>query len=218
MQKKSLVFALTILLSGGVTQVHAEMTHADSVNMGKQKAMTCVSCHGEHGNSTMPMFPKLAQQNAGYIVNQLKAFKSGERKDPIMATFAMSLTENDMVDIANYYADQKIAGEPEETFDNAEERTEHETLVFQGGDLYRNGDLKREVSACIGCHGPLGEGNKPAAFPALKWQHKDYLIKSLTDFKFGKRSNTNDNMMHMIAVKMTDAEIKAVANRIATMK
>ncbi|MEI7839559.1 MAG: c-type cytochrome [Methylococcaceae bacterium] len=218
MQKKNLVFALTILLTGGVTPVHAEMTHADSVNTGKQKAMSCVSCHGEHGNSTMPMFPKLAQQNAGYIVNQLKAFKSGVRKDSMMTTLAMSLTENEMVDIANYYADQKIAGEPEEIFDNAEERTEHETLVSQGGDLYRNGDLKREVSACIACHGPLGEGNKPAAFPALKWQHKDYLIKALTDFKSGQRSNTNENMMHMIAVKMTDAEIKAVATRIAIMK
>lgn len=218
MQKKSLVFALTVLLSGGVTQVHAEMTHADSVNAGKQKAATCVSCHGEHGNSAMAMFPKLAQQNAGYIVNQLKAFKSGTRKDPMMSTLAMGLTENDMTDLANYYADQKIAGEPEEMFDDAEERTEHETLVAQGGDLYRNGDLKREVSACIACHGPFGEGNQPAGFPALKWQHKDYLIKTLTDFKLGKRSNNNENMMHMIAIKMTDAEIKAVANRIATMK
>ncbi|MDD5755508.1 MAG: cytochrome c, partial [Methylococcales bacterium] len=118
MQKKSLAVALTVLLSGGITSVHAEMTHADSVNIGKQKSISCVSCHGEHGNSTMPMFPKLAQQNAGYIVSQLKAFKAGIRKDPMMATIAMSLTENDMVDIANYYAEQKIVGEPEETFDS----------------------------------------------------------------------------------------------------
>ncbi len=215
MYKKSFAFALAALLSG---HVHAEMTHADSVNTGKQKSISCVSCHGEHGNSTMPMFPKLAQQNAGYLVNQLKAFKDGTRKDPIMATIAMSLTDNDMVDIANYYADQKIAGEPEEVFDSAEERAEHETLVAQGGDLYRNGDLKREVSACIACHGPFSEGNKPAAFPALKSQHATYLVKALTDFKSGKRSNTNENMMHMIAVKMTDAEIKAVATRISTMK
>lgn len=215
MYKKSLAFALTALLSG---QIHAEMTHADSVNAGKQKSISCVSCHGEHGNSTMPMFPKLAQQNAGYIVNQLKAFKDGTRKDPMMATIAMSLTENDMIDIANYYSVQKESPEPEENFDSAEERAEHETLVAQGGDLYRNGDLKREVSACIACHGPHGEGNQPAGFPELRWQHKDYLIKALTDFKSGKRSNTNENMMHMIAVKMTDAEIKAVANRIATMK
>lgn len=215
MHKKSLAFALTVLLS---SQVHAEMSHADSVNAGKTKTASCVSCHGEHGNSTMPMFPKLAGQNAGYIVNQLKAFKSGERKDPMMATLAMSLTDNDMVDIANYYADQKIAGESDEKFDSEEERTEHEAMVHQGSDLYRNGDLKREVSACIACHGPHGEGNQPASFPALKSQHADYLIKALNDFKTSKRANHPENMMHMIAGKMTDAEIKAVATRIATMK
>jgi len=215
MHKKSLAFALTALLSG---HVHAEMTHADSVNAGKQKVASCVSCHGEHGNSTMAMFPKLAQQNPGYIVNQLKAFKSGERKDPMMATLAMSLTENDMVDIANYYSDQKIAGEPEEPLNTDEERAEHDTMVKLGGDLYRNGDLKREVSACIACHGPHGEGNQPASFPALKSQHTAYLIKALTDFQTNKRANHPENMMHMIAGKMTDTEIKAVATRIATMK
>lgn len=215
MHKKALAFALTALLSG---QIHAEMTHADSVNAGKQKVASCVSCHGEHGNSTMEMFPKLAQQNAGYIINQLKVFKSGERKDPMMTTLAMSLTENDMVDIANYYADQKITGEHEEPLNTAEERTEHESMIKLGGDLYRNGDLKREVSACIACHGPHGEGNQPAGFPSLKSQHASYLVKALTDFKTGKRANHPENMMHMIAGKMTDAEIKAVAIRIATMK
>lgn len=218
MQKKSLAFALTVLLSGGISQVHAEVTHADSVNAGKAKSASCVSCHGEHGNSTMPMFPKLAQQNSSYLISQLKAFKDGTRKDPMMATIAMSLTENDMSDIAHYYEAQKESPEPEENFDSAEERTEHDELVKLGSDLYRNGDLKREVSACIACHGPYGEGNKPAGFPALRSQHKAYLIKALTDFKSGNRSNNNENMMHMIAVKMTEAEIKAVANRIATMK
>lgn len=215
MYKKSLAFALTAFLSG---QIHAETSHADNVNLGKQKSASCVSCHGEHGNSTMPMFPKLAQQNPVYIVNQLKAFKDGTRKDPMMATIAMTLTENDMVDIANYYSVQKESPESEEVFDSPEEKTEHDEMVKQGSDLYRNGDLKREVSACIACHGPHGEGNQPAGFPQLRWQHKDYIIKALSDFKSGTRSNNNENMMHMIASKMTDAEIKAVATRISTMK
>lgn len=215
MQKKSLAFALTVFFSG-ILQVHAENT--DSVIAGKTKSASCVSCHGEHGNSTMPMFPKLASQNSSYIVNQLKAFKDGTRKDPMMATIATALTENDMVDIGNYYEAQKESLEPEENFDSPEEKAEHAEMVKQGSDLYRNGDLKREVSACIACHGPYGEGNKPAGFPELRSQHKEYLIKALTDFKSGNRSNNNENMMHMIAVKMTDAEIKAVATRISTMK
>lgn len=215
MHKKSLAFILTALLSG---HAYAELSHADSVNAGKAKTASCVSCHGEHGNSTMPMFPKLAGQNSVYIANQLKAFKSGERKDPMMGTLAMTLTDNDIVDIANYYADQKVAGEHEEVLDTPEEKAEHEALIKLGGDLYRNGDLKREVSACIACHGPHGEGNLPAGFPALKAQHANYLIKALTDFQTGKRANHHENMMHMITAKMTDAEIKAVATRIATMK
>nr|MBZ4202225.1 c-type cytochrome [Methylovulum sp.] len=90
-------------------------------------------------------------------------------------------------------------------------------IIAQGSDLYRNGDLPREVSACIACHGPFGEGSKPAAFPALKSQHADYLIKTLTDFKTDARSNNPENMMHMIATKMTDDQIKAVAYRISMM-
>lgn len=215
MHKKSLAFILTTLLSG---HAYAELSHADSVNAGKAKTASCVSCHGEHGNSTMPMFPKLAGQNSVYITNQLHAFKSGERKDPMMSALAMTLTENDITDIANYYAEQKVVSEQEEQFDTPEEKVEHEALVKQGGDLYRNGDLQREVSACIACHGPHGEGNRPAGFPALKAQHSAYVIKALTDFKTGARSNHAENMMHMIAGKMTEAEIKAVAARISTMK
>lgn len=215
MQKKSITFVFAAFLSG---QVYAEMTHSDSVIAGKAKAATCVSCHGEHGNNEIAMFPKLAGQNAGYIVNQLKAFKSGERKDPMMEALAMTISENDMVDIANYYAEQKISGEHEDVLNTDEKRNEHDAMIRQGGDLYRNGDLQREVSACIACHGPRGEGNQPASFPALRAQHADYLVKALTDFKTGKRANHSENMMHMIAGKMTEAEIKAVATRIATMK
>jgi cytochrome c553 len=90
--------------------------------------------------------------------------------------------------------------------------------LAKGKDLYQNGDLVREVSACIACHGPSGEGNRPASFPALKSQHADYLIKSLTDFKTGSRSNNPDNMMHMIATKMTVEEIQAVSYYISMLK
>ena len=90
--------------------------------------------------------------------------------------------------------------------------------MAEGSNLYRNGDIAREVSACIACHGPLGEGNEPAAFPALRSQHADYLIKTLTDFKNGIRSNNPENMMHMITKKMTVEEIKAVSYRISMMK
>jgi cytochrome c553 len=147
-----------------------------------------------------------------------------------MSAIASGLSEEDIVDIATYYANQKISSNElpilNQAIDDEEDKEDKksnskvdiQTIIAQGADLYRNGDLTREVSACIACHGPLGEGNKPAAFPALKSQHADYLIQTLTDFKSGARTNNPDNMMHMIAKKMTDEEIKALSYRISMMK
>ena len=217
MQKKSFLFAVSLFLN---TSTYADTSNTVSVNAGRQKAVTCISCHGENGNSTIPLFPKLAQQHSGYLIKQLKAFKSGERQDSMMNTIAMTINEHDIEDIAHYFADQKITSEPSETPDamDAQEQQELKNLIAQGSDLYRNGDLNREVSACIACHGPTAEGNKPAAFPYLKSQHAEYLIKTLNDFKSGKRANHPENMMHMIAGKMSEEQIKAVALRISTMK
>jgi cytochrome c553 len=140
-----------------------------------------------------------------------------------------------MVDIGAYYAEQEVSPNQLPVLDDDDEDEDQkpaateggkkadgkdkiQTIIAQGSDLYRNGDLTREVSACIACHGPFGEGNKPAAYPLLKSQHADYLIKSLTDYKSGARSNNPENIMHMIAKKMTDEEIKAVSYRISMMK
>jgi cytochrome c553 len=168
------------------------------------------------------------------LLKQLQAFKNGSRKDPMMSAMAMGLSDEDMADLADYYAEQKVShnslpvlnaddDDEEPVATEAKSSTDSkkntiEALIAQGSDLYRNGDLTREVSACIACHGPLGEGSKPAAFPALRSQHADYLIKALSDFKSGARSNNPENMMHMIAKKMTDEEIKAVSYRISMMK
>lgn len=229
MKKKLLKLSLALALAGTSTILHAEV----NINAGKEKAASCISCHGENGNSMVPTFPKLAQQHSSYLVKQLRAFKDGTRKDSMMSAMALGLSNEDIEDIAAYYAGQKISAnalpvlntdddDEKPATPDAKKTTDNkdpvQALIAQGSDLYRNGDLNRAVSACIACHGPLGEGNKPAAFPALRSQHADYLIKTLTDFKSGARSNNPENMMHMIAKKMTDAEIKAVAYHISMMK
>jgi len=220
MKKKWLALSLALAFAGTSSVLHAE----GNSDAGKGKSASCVSCHGEHGNSMVSTFPKLAQQHSSYLIKQLRAFKDGTRKDPMMSAMAMSLSDADMADIADYYAEQKIShntppvlnDDDDKSAANGEEAVQ--AMMAQGADLYRNGDLAREVSACIACHGPLGEGNKPAAFPSLKSQHADYLIKTLSDFKSGTRSNNPENMMHMIAKKMTIEEIKAVSYRISMMK
>ncbi|MCK5828743.1 MAG: cytochrome c4 [Methylococcales bacterium] len=231
MIKKLLALSISLAFSAVPVVVQAGGDMAE----GKVKAANCASCHGEDGNSMMGNFPKLAGQHASYLVKQLNAFKDNTRNAPMMAPLAMGLDDGDMEDLAAFYASQKTSSnqmpvifsdddddDDEEAEGEAEssEDTEAEVknLISLGGDLYRNGNLKSEVSACIACHGPKGAGNKPASFPAVRGQHADYLIKSLTDFKKGTRNESSDNMMHMIAKKMTDKEIQAVSYHISMMK
>jgi len=221
MKKKLLALSLAMTFTSTSGILHAE----GNLSAGKEKAAACVSCHGDNGNSLVSTFPKLAQQHSSYLIKQLQSFKDGTRKNPMMSSIAMGLTDDDMVDIAAYYAEQEVSANQLPVLDDEDEgekkadsKNNIQTIIAQGSDLYRNGDLTREVSACIACHGPFGEGNKPAAFPLIKSQHADYLIKTLTDFKTDLRSNNPENMMHMIAKKMTDEEIKAVSYRISMMK
>jgi len=251
--KKSLLalsVSIALLNISGIAQAKTDVAAATNVAAGKAKSASCAGCHGEDGNSMMPLFPKLADQNEEYLVKQMEAFKDGTRTDATMSAMVAGLSTQDMQDIAAFYEKQKVTQntlpllelddedeeasaaveEPlteEEALATAKEKEEaskqaaqeqQDALLALGYDVYRNGDLEREISACIACHGPYGKGNKPASFPALQGQHADYLIKTLTDFKNNVRSNNPDNMMHMIANKMTDEEIKGIAYHVSVMK
>ena len=221
---------LTVSISLALTAATGVASAQGNTGGGKAKAASCAGCHGEDGNSMMPGFPKLAGQHKDYLVKQLHAFKSGARMSPMMTPLAAGLDDQAIQEIADYYTANKIAANPapilpvdDEDDDKPaktaeQKKIELEKLIAQGGDLYRNGNLATAVSACVACHGPFGEGNRPAAFPSLHSQHADYLIKTLTDFKTGARSKSRENIMHMIAAKMSEQEINAVAYYISTMK
>ncbi len=229
MIKKLLAVSIFLACTTTSSIVHAE----GDAQAGKQHAAACAGCHGENGNSIVPSFPKLAGQHTSYLSKQLRAFKDGTRNAPMMAPLAQGLSDKDIADLAKFYSVQTISANPMPTLkpqdhnssgaagshsENKNKEAELKALLSFGGDLYRNGDLEREVSACIACHGPFGEGNKPAGFPMLKGQHADYLIQTLTDFKTNTRTKVPDNMMHMIATKMTEKEIRAVSYYISVMK
>ncbi len=226
MIKKLLTVSISVALATGAGFVHAQ----GNASAGKAKAASCAGCHGEDGNSAMPGFPKLAGQHQGYLVKQLQAFKGGTRIAPMMAPLALGLEDADMQDIAAFYASNKISANPAPSLpvsdddDDApaktdeQKKTELADLIAAGSDLYRNGNLASGVSACIACHGPHAEGNKPASYPNLHSQHADYLSKTLTDFKTAGRTKNPDNMMNMIAKKMSDKDIKAVSLYISTLK
>jgi cytochrome c553 len=223
-------FLLTLSLSLALSCHAASAVAQGDSHAGKTKSASCAGCHGEDGNSAMPSFPKLAGQNKVYLVKQLQAFKNGSRIAPMMAPMAMGLDDAAIEDIAAYYASTKIAANPapvlpaEDDDDDAPAKTEQQLkaeldqLIAKGRDLYRNGNLNSGVSACVACHGPYAEGNKPAGYPALHSQHADYVLKTLSDFKSGSRTKNPDNMMNMIAAKMTAQEIKAVSYYISSMK
>lgn len=226
MIKKILAVSISLAFFAAPSLVSAK----GNASAGKEAAANCASCHGEDGNSMAGNFPKLAGQHASYLVKQLQAFKDNSRIAPMMAPLALGLSKSNMEDIAAFYASKRTSSnEPPLLFsddddDEEEEKSADElaaevkSLIALGADIYLNGNLKTEVSACIACHGPHGEGNKPSSFPALRGQHADYLINTLTDFKKGKRNVDSDNMMHMIAKKMSEKEIQALSYYISVMK
>ncbi|MGH8398315.1 MAG: c-type cytochrome [Gammaproteobacteria bacterium] len=167
---------------------------------GQKKSATCAACHGADGNSVSPQFPKLAGQNADYIVRELQRFKSGERKNPIMAGMAAPLSDQDMQDLAAWFSSQTVkTGEADPS------------LVKTGEAVYRGGDRESGVPACLACHGPDGAGNAPMLIPALAGQHADYVVSQLEAFSSGARKSA---MMDTIAARLTPAQMKAVASYI----
>ena len=171
---------------------------------GQEKAAACGGCHGEDGNGSAPIFPKLAGQHPSYIYKQLMDFKTQKRVEPTMNAMAEPLSEEDMQDIAAFYAAQKQTAETGNA--NA-----------TGKSLYLAGNLGSGVPACSGCHSPTGSGNPQAVFPKLHGQYAAYVEKTLHDFKAAERGNDMNAMMRNVAARLSDAEISAVAEYVSTL-
>ncbi len=202
--KKVLMFVLTGLAISTAASVWAE---GGSAEAGKTKSATCAACHGADGNSVNPEWPKLAGQHESYIIKQLSNFKAGDRKNASMSPMAAPLSEQDMADLAAYFSSQvRKAGEGDQT------------KVTLGEQVYKGGNNATGVAACAACHGPTGAGNPAAKFPSLNGQHATYIKNQLLSFRKGERANDAGKMMRNVAIKMTDAEIEAVAEYIAGLK
>ena len=165
----------------------------------------CAACHGADGNSGTPVNPKLSQQHPEYLVKQLQEFKSGKRKNAIMAGFASALSEEDMKNIA-YWAGSKKS---KPGFAKDKE------LVTVGERIYRGGVSDRQIPACAGCHSPTGAGI-PAQYPRLAGQHAEYTATQLTSFREGIRKNSLQ--MSQVAAKLNDREIRALADYVAGLR
>ncbi len=191
---------LTLLLLGGWTLTAL----AGDPRTGREKAAPCAACHGEKGEGTSPLFPRLAGQHERYLIRQLRDFKNGRRPDPTMGAIASQLSDRDIQDLAAYFASLPPVG-------GGGEGSE------AGWVLFRRGVVERKVPACTGCHGPEGQGNAPAGFPRLQGQYAAYLVKTLKDFAEAKRGKAG-GAMAQIASRLTEEEIKAVAAYLQSLK
>ncbi len=182
---------------------------------GATKAAVCTACHGPNGNSTNPLWPRLAGQSAVYIAQQLHLFKSGARANPVMMPMVGSLSDQDIADIAVYFAAQTPLG------------LEADPSYWKAGEnLYLRGDRAHEIPACVACHGPAGRGNLAGGYPALRAQQSEYVAKQLNDYASGARytgtgidkADPNSVMMLTIAKRLSAEQIRDVASYVQGMR
>jgi len=191
----------------------ADSSNAGDVEKGKEIAAgVCAGCHNPDGNSTIPIYPVLAGQEPGYTAKQLNDFKAAEgqvakRDSQIMAPMVATLSEDDIVNVAAYYAQQKP--QPGTVSDAS--------LVEEGKRLYQGGNLLNDIPACSSCHSPNGQGIPPH-YPRIDGQHPGYVLSQLQAFRLGTRKNDTNETMQTIVSRMSEQEMKAVSEYIATLR
>lgn len=199
-----LVAALSVVAVLGWS---ASALAAGSKEAGQAKAATCSACHGMDGNSVNPEWPTIAGQHDTYILTQLKAFKAGDRQNPLMSPMAMILSDEDMADLAAYFSSQAARGGEADP-----------AKLKLGQRVYRSGKPGSQVMACAGCHGPAGRGNAPAAYPSIQGQHATYVAMQLRAYKAGTRSSDPNQMMRNVAATLSEDEIDAVASYVQGLR
>lgn len=197
-------FALAGLIAAGAAQAADPIAHiVGDAKAGESKAAACGACHGPDGNSPTNQYPKIAGQQADYVARQLSLFKSNARANPIMLGFVANLTEQDMHDLGAYFATkQAVAG-------NGDTQ-----LKTRGEQLWRSGDAKLGVPACMSCHGPDGRGNPGAGYPQLAGQHTDYVAAKLKEWNDGTTWGADDRskIMPDIAKRLSEQDRVSVAS------
>lgn len=204
--KSLLALPLIAALSLPVMANEAPATAKPDLAKGQEKAtQVCGACHTFDGTRGIPANPILQGQHADYIVKQLTEFKAGKRANPIMLGMATPLTPEEVRNVAAFYASK----EAKPGFAKSKD------TVLLGEKIYRGGIAAKQVPACSGCHSPNGAGI-PAQYPRLGGQHADYTELQLNGFRAGTRANSAQ--MLAIAARMSDKEIKAVADYIAGLR
>ncbi|MCC5856080.1 MAG: cytochrome c4 [Idiomarina sp.] len=210
--KKIAILLGMVFFAGQASVVAAETVErlVGDPEAGQQKSQTCAACHGPTGNSPVGDFPNIAGQGQRYLFKQLVDYRTGVetngergRYNMLMADQVANLTDQDMMDLAAFYAAQEneVGSAPEE-------------IIAEAQRLFLGGDVDRGITACAACHGPRGNGMSLAAFPLLSGQHAQYTAEQLRAFRSGERANDPSGMMRDIAVRLTDRDIEILSQYI----
>jgi cytochrome c553 len=204
---KNVIFLFCLLMAWAPVGMSADAA------AGKSASVACSACHGADGNSSVPTFPNLAGQGEVYLLKQLKDIRDGARLVATMAGQLPGKSDEDLADLAAFYASQPRAG-----------GKANPDLVKLGQKVFRAGIADRDIPACSACHSPNGLGNAPAGFPSLAGQHAEYTATQLTMYRKGyedETGRTNDGdakIMRTIAFSLSDKEIEAVSSYVAGLK
>ena len=206
----ALVAATVLWWADGVAQ--QQPAKPDPARGQSIAAQVCAACHAADGNSVAPANPKIAGQFVEYLQKQLADFKPQAGKKParesaVMTGMVANLSDADLKSVAAYYAAQKLRPAFASDRDSA----------ALGQKLWRGGNTASGVPACEGCHGPAGAGIA-AQFPRLAGQFSEYLVTQLKAFRDGARANDPNGMMRGVAARMSEREIKAVAEYAAGLR
>jgi cytochrome c553 len=211
------IFATALLVLGFSTgSTFAADIHGDAA-AGSAKAAVCTACHGLNGTGINPEWPVIAGQNAVYVRDQVERIKTGMRTAPLMQPMVQNLSNQDIADLAAFFATQTPKG------------NEADPSYWKAGQaLYRGGDAARDIPACMSCHGPVGRGNPAAGYPALQAQYAVYVMKQLDNYANGMRytknsagkpeAGPNAAIMATIAARLTPEDRRNVASYIQGLR
>lgn len=200
-----LLSSLLLAATAHANEPAAAPAKPDLAKGGQLSSQVCAACHTADGSRGSPANPILQGQHPEYLVKQLTEFKAGKRKNAIMQGMAAPLSEEDMRNVAAFYASKTA----KPGF------AKNKDTVALGEKIYRGGIAERNVPACAACHGPTGAGI-PAQYPRLGGQHGDYIEAQMVAFRSGARANSAQ--MTGVAARMNDREIKAVSDYIAGLR
>jgi cytochrome c553 len=201
---KRIAVTVTLCISPGITSAQGAGAERAPDTMAA-RVLGCAACHGKQGEGTgNDYFPRLSGKPAGYLFNQLIAFRDGRRQYPPMNYLLAYLPDSYLKAIADYFANQRPPYPPPAA------PTISAALLQRGQQLVKDGDPAHRVPACAACHGASLTGMQPA-IPGLLGLHADYISAQLGAWRYGTRSAIAPDCMREVASRLGNDDITAVA-------